>query len=154
MLYHKKALPNRQCTSFHATGCHFTGPVALRPRLSSGLSISLLFLNFCKKTGFIILWFSTVYKKNITALTPENQKKQPIHILELFFYFRNPRSIDITVSCSFVFRSFHILNWNDISTKRSQGCRPGGMGSSPERESNIRSHQNISGSYIRENKTQ
>ena len=74
MLYHKKALPNRQCTSFHATGCHFTGPVALRPRLSSGLSISLLFLNFCKKTGFIILWFSTVYKKNITALTPENQK--------------------------------------------------------------------------------
>ena len=75
MLYHKKALPNRQCTSFHATGCHFTGPVALRPRFSSGLPISLLFLNFCKKSGFIILWFSTVYKKNITVLTPENQKR-------------------------------------------------------------------------------
>ena len=75
VLYHKKALPNRQCTSFHTTGYHFTGPVALRPRLSSGLPISLLFLNFCKKTGFIILWFSTVYKKNITVLTPENQKR-------------------------------------------------------------------------------
>lgn len=27
---------------------------------------------------------------------------------QLFFYFRSPRSIDITVSCSFVLRSFHI----------------------------------------------
>ena len=38
----KKALSDRQCTSFHATGCHFTGPVALRPGLSSGLPISIL----------------------------------------------------------------------------------------------------------------
>ena len=29
------------------------------------------------------------------------------------------------------------LHWKDISIKRSQGCRPSGMGSSPERESNI-----------------
>ena len=71
----KKHCQTDSATSFHATGCHFTGPVALRPRLSSGLPISLLFLNFCKKTGFIILWFSTVYKKNITVLTPENQKR-------------------------------------------------------------------------------
>ena len=32
--------------------------------------------------------------------------------------------------------------------------RPSGMDSSPERESNIRPHQNISGSYIRENMIQ
>ena len=45
-----KKLSCRQYTSFHATGCHFTGPVALRPRLSSGLPISLLqLLNVCKK---------------------------------------------------------------------------------------------------------
>ena len=37
VLYHKKALPNRQCTSFHATGCHFTGPIALRHSLSTAL---------------------------------------------------------------------------------------------------------------------
>ena len=117
----KKALPARQCTSFYATGCHFTGPVALRPRLSSGLPISLIFLNFCKKTGFIILWFSTVYKKNITVLTPENQKKQPIHILELFFYFRSPRSIDITVSCSFVLRLFHIFKTSFCLSVRFSG---------------------------------
>ena len=41
-------------------------------------------------------------------LTTKNKKEQSIHILELFFYFRSPRSIDITVSCSFVLRSFHI----------------------------------------------
>ena len=39
----------------------------------------------------------------------KQKKEQPIHILELFFYFRRPRSIDITVSCSFVLRLFHIL---------------------------------------------
>ena len=61
-----------------------------------------------QKTDFIILQHSTVHKKNITILTPENKKEQPIYILELFFYFRSPRSIGITVSCSFVLRSFHI----------------------------------------------
>ena len=33
-----------------------------------------------QKTDFIILWCSTVHKKNITVLTPENKKEQPIHI--------------------------------------------------------------------------
>ena len=28
-----------------------------------------------QKTDFIILWHSTVHKKNITVLTPENQKR-------------------------------------------------------------------------------
>ena len=28
----------------------------------------------------------------------QSKKEQPIHILELFSYFRSPRSIDITVS--------------------------------------------------------
>ena len=49
-----------------------------------------------------------MHKKKITVLTFKNKKEQPIHILELFSYFRSPRSIDITVSCSFVLRSFHI----------------------------------------------
>ena len=49
-----------------------------------------------------------MHKKKITVLTFKNKKEQPIYILELFFYFRSPRSIDITVSCSFVLRSFHI----------------------------------------------
>ena len=43
--HRKKTLSNRQCTSFHATGCHFKGPVALRPRLSPGLPIILLSLS-------------------------------------------------------------------------------------------------------------
>ena len=47
-------------------------------------------------------------QENITVLTTKNKKEQSIHILELFFYFRSPRSINITVSCSFVLRSFHI----------------------------------------------
>ena len=47
-------------------------------------------------------------QENITVLTTKNKKEQPIHILELFSYFRSPRSIDITVSCSFVLRLFHI----------------------------------------------
>ncbi len=47
-----------------------------------------------------------MYKKNITVLTPQKIKKeQPIHILELFFYFRSPRSIDITVSCAMILPS-------------------------------------------------
>jgi len=46
------ALPDRQCTSFHAAGCHFTGPVALRLRLSSDLPIILFPLSLCKKTQF------------------------------------------------------------------------------------------------------
>ena len=33
-----------------------------------------------QKTGFIILQRSTVHKKNITVLTPENKKEQPIYI--------------------------------------------------------------------------
>ena len=48
-------------------------------------------------------------QENLTVLTTKIKKEQPIHILELFFYFRRPRSIDITVSCSFVLRLFHIL---------------------------------------------
>ena len=47
-------------------------------------------------------------QEKINILTFKNKKEQPIHILELFSYFRSPRSIDITVSCSFVLRSFHI----------------------------------------------
>ena len=55
----KKTLSDRQCTSFHATGCHFTGPVALRPRLSSGLPIVLFkLLNLCKK--LILLYYGTL----------------------------------------------------------------------------------------------
>ena len=61
-----------------------------------------------QKTDFIILWCSTVHKKNITVLTPENKKRTADTYTELFSYFRSPRSIDITVSCSFVLRSFHI----------------------------------------------
>ena len=57
----------------------------------------------------IILPQSIVHKKNLTALTLKNKKEQPMHILELFSYVRSPRSIDITVSCSFVLRLFHIL---------------------------------------------
>ena len=65
----KKALPNRQCTSFHATGCHFTGPVALRPRLSSGLpNILLKLLNSSENIDIIILPYSTVRKQNHTVL--------------------------------------------------------------------------------------
>ena len=48
------------------------------------------------------------HKKNITVFSRKTKKEQPIHILELFSYFRSPRSIDITVSCSFVLRLFHI----------------------------------------------
>ena len=57
-------------------------------------------------TDFIILWGSTVHKKNITVLTFKNKreikaskakKEQPIYTLELFSYFRSPRSIDITI---------------------------------------------------------
>ena len=33
-----------------------------------------------QKTDFIILWHSTVHKNNITVLTPENKKEQPIYI--------------------------------------------------------------------------
>ena len=47
-------------------------------------------------------------QENITVLTTKIKKEQSIHILELFFYFRSPRSIDITVSCSFVLRLFYI----------------------------------------------
>ena len=96
-----KTLPNRQRISFHATGCHFTGPVALRPRLSSGLPIILLFIVFklMQNIDVIILPQSIVHKKNLTALTLKNKKEQPMHILELFSYFQSPRSIDITVSC-------------------------------------------------------
>jgi len=65
----KKALPNRQCTSFHATGCHFTGPLALRPRLSSGLpNILLKLLNSSENIVIIILPYSTVRKQNHTVL--------------------------------------------------------------------------------------
>ena len=39
----------------------------------------------------------------------EKQKENSRYIFELFAYFWSPRSIDITVSCSFVLRSFHIL---------------------------------------------
>ena len=65
----KKALPNRQCTSFHATGCHFTGPVALRPRLSSGLpNILLKLLNSSENIDIVILPYSTVRKQNHAVL--------------------------------------------------------------------------------------
>ena len=68
----KKALSDRQCTSFHATGCHFTGPVALRPRFSSGLPISLLWLlNLCKK--LVLLYYSTLLYTRKTL--PFNDKK-------------------------------------------------------------------------------
>ena len=71
-----KTLPNRQRISFHATGCHFTGPVALRRRLSSVLPISILeHLKLYKKTDFIILPCSTLHKKNLTALTLKNKKR-------------------------------------------------------------------------------
>ena len=33
-----------------------------------------------QKTDFIILWHSTVHKKNITVLTPENKKKNSRYI--------------------------------------------------------------------------
>ena len=70
-----------------------------------------------QKTYFIILHCSTLHKKNLTALTLKNKKKeQPIHILELFSFFRSPRSIDITVSYSFVLRSFHILGTSFCSS--------------------------------------
>jgi len=69
------ALPNRQCTSFHAAGCHFTGPVALRLRLSSDLPIILFPLSLCKKLNFIIRLHHTVHKKNMTAFLLKNDKK-------------------------------------------------------------------------------
>ena len=67
----KKAPSHRQCTSFHATGCHFTGPVALRPRLSSGLPAILL--NLCKIINTIILSPFTVHKENLTVSTLKNK---------------------------------------------------------------------------------
>ena len=115
----KKILSNRQCISFYATGCHFTGPVALRPRLSSGLPIILLkLLKSYKKINFIILPHSTLHKKNITVLTFKNKKRTVDTYTELFSYFRSPRSIDITVSCSFVLRSFHIPRTSFCSSVR------------------------------------
>ena len=126
MLYHKKALPNRQCTSFHATGCHFTGPVALRPRLSSGLSISLLFLNFCKKTGFIILWFSTVYKKNITALTPENQKNSQ------YIYSNCSSTFEVHEALTLLFPA-HLYSDCSISLKLLSVCLSDSLDYLPEK---------------------
>ena len=49
-----------------------------------------------------------MHKKKITVLTFKNKKRTADTYTELFSYFRSPRSIDITVSCSFVLRSFHI----------------------------------------------
>ena len=60
-----------------------------------------------------------MHKKKITVLTFKNKKEQPIHILELFSYFRSPWSIDITVSCSFVFRLFHIFKTSSRYSVRS-----------------------------------
>ena len=71
----KKTLSYRQCISFHATGCHFTGPVALRLRLSSDLPIILFPLSLCKKLNFIIRLHHTVHKKNMTAFLLKNDKK-------------------------------------------------------------------------------
>ena len=102
---------------FYATGCHVKGPIALRPRLSPGLPIYLLQLfNLCKKNHSIILWCSTVHKKNITVLTFKNKKRTVDIYIDLFSYFRSPRSIDITVSYSFVFRSFLILKISSCSS--------------------------------------
>mgnify|MGYP006883544025 CR=1 FL=1 len=41
-----------------------------------------------QKTDFIILWHSTVHKKNITILTPEN-KKRTADTYELSTFFNN-----------------------------------------------------------------
>ena len=49
-----------------------------------------------------------MHKKKITVLTFKNKKRTADIYIEPFSYFRSPRSIDITVSCSFVLRSFHI----------------------------------------------
>ena len=46
------------------------------------------------------------------------KKEQPIPILELFSCFRSPHSIHITVSCSFVLRSFHIFKTAFCSSVR------------------------------------
>ena len=37
-----KSTAKQTVPTISATGCHFTGPIALRPRLSSSLPISLL----------------------------------------------------------------------------------------------------------------
>ena len=67
---------SKYCFYINATGCHFTGPVALRRRLSSVLPISILeHLKLYKKTDFIILPCSTLHKKNLTALTLKNNLK-------------------------------------------------------------------------------
>lgn len=67
----------------------------------------IIALILCKK--LILLYFNAqLYTRKIYRFNARKQKEQPIHIPELFFYFRSPRSIDITVSCSFVLRSFHI----------------------------------------------
>ena len=100
--YHKKTLPNRQCISFHATGYHFTGPVALRHRLSPALLIISLYL--WKNIDFIILSCSTVHKKNITLLTLE-KKEQPIPMFELFFL-SNPTMVNW--STWFLFLMHHL----------------------------------------------
>ena len=57
-----------------------------------------------------LLYYSALLytRKTLPFLRSKTKKEQPIHILELFSYFRSPRSIDITVSCSFVLRLFHI----------------------------------------------
>ena len=59
-----KTLPNRQRISFHATGCHFTGPVALRRRLSSVLP--QMFILFYHVMFFLVhsfLLYSKIYSK-------------------------------------------------------------------------------------------
>ena len=59
-----------------------------------------------------------MHKKKITVLTFKNKKRTADIYIEPFSYFRSPRSIDITVSCSFVFRSFHILKTSSCSSVR------------------------------------
>ena len=69
----------------------------------------IIALILMQKNWFYYTLMLQYTQENITVLTTKIKKEQPIHILELFFYFRRPRSIDITVSCSFVLRLFHIL---------------------------------------------
>ena len=77
-------ISNRQCTSFHATGCHFTGPLALRHRLSSALLKNISFINsiilllLCQ-----FLWFRWFISISDTRSTSQNILNLVISKLEI-----------------------------------------------------------------------
>ena len=114
VLHHKKTLSNRQCTSFHVTGCHFTGPVALRRRLSSALPIVLLqFLNLCRILSLlyshILLHTRKIFPSVFSHYYLNKEKNTGIN--QMSFLSKRHWHKPALLLYSFMITAFVIRNW-------------------------------------------